>query len=112
MNRNATSYQWEIVGFGNPIYKTTPTMTHLYPYSSAYEKTNAWLVVLRTNDIPNNCGDTVTQSIVIKNRNYSIYAGIKEESNTSVFSLFLSLFKHFGRQCFKSAQGKARKRYN
>jgi hypothetical protein len=88
MNRNATSYQWEIVGFGNPIYKTTPTMTHLYPYSSAYEKTNAWLVVLRTNDIPNNCGDTVTQSIVIKNRNYSIYAGIKEESNTSVFSLF------------------------
>ncbi|MDI1355810.1 MAG: T9SS type A sorting domain-containing protein [bacterium] len=88
MNRNATSYQWEIVGFGNPIYVTTPTMSHLYPYPSPFEKTFPWLVVLRTHDITNNCSDTVTQSILIKNPNYSIYAGIKEENSFSNFSIF------------------------
>ena len=87
MNRNATSYQWEIVGFGNPIYITTPTMSHLYPYPSAFEKTFPWLVVLRTHDAANNCGDTLTQSILIQNPNYSILAGIKE-NNMSNFSIF------------------------
>jgi hypothetical protein len=87
MNKNATSYQWEIVGFGNPIYITTPTMSHLYPYPSPFEKTFPWLVVLRTNDSVNNCGDTLTQSIIIQNPNYSILAGIKE-NNKSNFSIF------------------------
>lgn len=78
MNRNATSYQWEIIGFGNPIYITSPTMSHLYPYPASCYKTFPWLVVLRTQDTNNNCGDTLTQSILIRNPNWDIFSGITE----------------------------------
>lgn len=86
MNRNATSYQWEVVGLGNPIYTTTPTTTQFYSYVS-YEKYFPYLVVLRVNDTFNTCGDTVTQQILIRNPNYAFPSGVKELSATT-FSFY------------------------
>lgn len=86
MNRNATSYQWEIMGFGNPIYSTSPSISQLYPYVN-YEEYFPWLVMLRVTDTVNNCEDTVTQQILIKNPNYTIPSDIKENKQ-SKFSIF------------------------
>lgn len=86
MNKNATSYQWEIIGFGNPVYVTTPTTSYLYPYVS-YEKYFPWLIVLRTNDTNNNCGDTITKQILVKNPYYVSPTGI-EELEMSTFSMY------------------------
>ena len=86
MNQNATSYQWEIIGFGNPIYITTPIASHFYPYIS-YEKYFPWLVVLRINDTINSCGDTISQSILIKNPYYAFPLGVDELSTTN-FSFY------------------------
>jgi hypothetical protein len=86
MNRNATSYQWAIIGFGNPIYVTTPTMSYLYSYPYCF-KTYSWLVTLSTHDTNNNCGDTLTQSILIRNPLWAIDEGIKELSEEQ-FSIY------------------------
>lgn len=86
MNKNATSYQWEIIGFGNPVYVTTPTTSYLYPYIS-YEKYFPWLIVLRTADTNNSCGDTITKQILIKNPYYISPTGIGELEKSS-FSIY------------------------
>jgi hypothetical protein len=72
MNRNATNYKWEITGFGWPIYYYTPSINHFFPNPPMYQKSKTWLIVLYTNDSNNNCGDTVTQNIVVRNLNYSV----------------------------------------
>lgn len=77
MNKNATSYEWEIIGFGNPIYQTSKIISHFYPYDF-YLKNARWLVVLRINDTINNCGDTITQQILISNPNYIFPTGQNE----------------------------------
>jgi hypothetical protein len=68
MNKNATSYEFEVIGFGNPIYTNYYIATKLYPYYYNFEP---WLVVLRTHDTINNCSDTVTKQFIIINPNYS-----------------------------------------
>ena len=84
MNTNATSYQWELLGFGNPIYSTTQSITQLYPYVNS-EEYFPWLIMLRVTDTINNCGDTVTQQILIKNPNYTIPYTIKENKQSNFF---------------------------
>jgi hypothetical protein len=69
MNKNATSYQWQIVGFGNPIYTTNDTSSHFYPYTN-YADWQAWLIGLVIHDNVNACSDTVTQEFIIVNPNW------------------------------------------
>ena len=62
MNQNLANYNWESVGFGNPIYLNTSYAYFNYPIDKHYDK---YLVVLT---VQNNNGnsDTVTQQILIR----------------------------------------------
>lgn len=80
MNKSATSYEWIVTGFGQPIFYYTPVAAHFYPYID-FEKYVPWMVNLRLYDANNNCGDTVRQQILIKTPNYGYWWGIDEHSS-------------------------------
>lgn len=88
MNGNASSYKWMITGFGFPIYYTTRTASHFYPYPTINRKSRKYIVVLYTHDAVNNCTDTVTQNILIRNPNPAVYNFVKEATNQITFSSF------------------------
>ncbi|MBL0019955.1 MAG: T9SS type A sorting domain-containing protein [Bacteroidia bacterium] len=85
MNKNATSYTFSISGFGNPIPLNGPSASFNFNYIS-YRRVSPTLVTLRTHDSVNNCSDTITQTILIKNPNYvfppncAIFAPIQSET--------------------------------
>ncbi len=80
MNRFATSYQWEVIGFGNPIYSSTNVISQFYPYQPG-EQAFPWLVVLRTNDTINDCGETFTRHVLIRDPYFNISTGIEERTS-------------------------------
>lgn len=61
MNSNATSYEWEIMGFGNPIITNNDTISKYYPYGP----NDIWAVGLKTSGI-SGCKDTLYQAIIVK----------------------------------------------
>lgn len=88
MNQNATSYEWIVTGFGQPIYYYTPIATHFYPYFY-FERYMPWMVYLRLYDATNNCGDTVIQQILIKSLNYEHAVSVPElKNNTAEIKLY------------------------
>jgi hypothetical protein len=68
MNPNASSYKFELVGMGNPIYINSSSGSYLYQYVS-YEKYFPWMIGLTTED-PGGCKDTVWQIMYILNPYY------------------------------------------
>lgn len=84
MNKNATNYTFYITGFGNPILLDGYTVSFQYDYTS-YKKAAPKNVTLITTDDINNCSDTITQTVLIINPNYSwpvncaIYAPIESQ---------------------------------
>lgn len=88
MNRNASTYAWSLSGFGNPVTASTADFNYSYPYT-AFEKAFPWVVTLTTNDVANNCMDTVTQQILVRNPNYQPLVGLE-----SSFSTPISLLAH------------------
>jgi PKD repeat protein len=73
MNSNALSYQWEIMGFGNPIYQYSDTTSKVYPYTW----NDRWLVRLEITGA-DGCKATMTHHILI--RPDVITTSIREQS--------------------------------
>lgn len=64
MNKNALSYEWEIRGFGNPIYSYEDTTSQMYDFVPlGYVDTH--LVGLRIEG-PDGCQDTLFQQLLIR----------------------------------------------
>ncbi len=61
MNKNAIFYEWEIIGFGNPIWSNNDTISKDYFFNS----NDLWLVGLKIEG-PNGCKDTVYQNILVR----------------------------------------------
>lgn len=73
MNKAATSYEWRVVGFGNPIYSYSDTVSQVYPYTDLL-----WRVILRTTGA-NGCIDSLSQNIVTQTPGQTI-TGINKYS--------------------------------
>ena len=71
MNKNALSYEWAILGFGNPIYHYTDTMSHFFTFSGNDMK-NIGLII----EGAEGCRDTLYQQILIRPDSVTI-AGIE-----------------------------------
>ena len=72
MNKSAASYEWALAGFGNPVYSSSDTISHLYPLNIDM----FWYVFLKTTG-QTGCKDSLCQTIRtqdIKNT----FVGIKE----------------------------------
>lgn len=78
MNKKATNYDWVLNGVGSINISSTPVVNHFFPYPPSYEKSRHYIMTLVTLDTINNCIDTVTQNILIKNLNYTVFNGISE----------------------------------
>jgi hypothetical protein len=76
-------YQWQIIGFGNPIYLNTSYAYFTYPN---YNSMNMWLVQLITMD-STGCLDTTTQQLLLRDA-YNTTASLNEMSNIKDFSIF------------------------
>jgi len=61
MNKNATYYEWEIMGFGNPIVTNNDTISKKYLFNS----NDLWLIGLKIEDA-NGCKDTIYQQILVR----------------------------------------------
>lgn len=61
MNKNATYYEWEIIGFGNPIVTNNDTISKKYPFNP----NDLWLIGLKIEDA-NGCKDTIYQQILVR----------------------------------------------
>ncbi len=82
MNKNATSYEWSIVGFGNPIVSYNDTISQFYTYDS-----NDMLpITLKTTDA-SGCHDTLTQQILFR-KGLKTYVGIEELSLENQINIY------------------------
>jgi hypothetical protein len=119
MNKNALSYEWEIVGFGNPIVSNNDTISQWYNYN----QTDLWLIGLKTEGI-NGCKNTLYQQILIRPE-ISTLVGLDEQVKaTANVQLFPNPFTHQATLTFgnpsntshlltlKSLTGKVVKSYN
>jgi hypothetical protein len=70
MNKNATNYTFYITGLGNPIPLNGQTVSFNYNYYG-YQRVSPKTVYLITTDDVNNCTDTIAQTLLIRNPNYS-----------------------------------------
>jgi PKD repeat protein len=64
MNKNALSYEWEITGFGNPIYSYEDTTSQWYNFVPL-RSIDTHLVGLRIEG-PEGCQDTLFQQLLIR----------------------------------------------
>lgn len=69
MNKTATSYEFRVIGFGNPILTNSYTASQFYQYRNDFAP---WLVLLITNDTVNNCSDTVSKQFIVINPDFTI----------------------------------------
>jgi len=67
MNKTAIYYDWQILGFGNPISSNNDTISQFYPFAS----NNLWLVGLITQD-SSGCHDTIYQNILVSDSSNTI----------------------------------------
>lgn len=81
MNKTASSYEWLISGFGNPILSNYDTISILYPYT--YD--DLWRVALRIQG-SSGCFDTLFQNILVRDEN-NTFMSDNETENTIQFSL-------------------------
>lgn len=83
MNKNAITYEWEIVGFGSPIISNNDTISKKY----FYNPNDLWLIGLKTEDI-NGCKDTLYQQILVR-ENITTTVGVEPKkilnSNVQLF---------------------------
>jgi hypothetical protein len=70
MNKYATNYTFYVTGFGNPIPLSGQSASFNFNYISyrKFSPTNVYLIIT---DTINNCTDSVNQTILIKNPNYT-----------------------------------------
>ncbi len=79
MNATATNYQWDLSGFGPPIYSSNDTISKFYPYNS----NDFWDVRLIIQG-STGCHDTLWQNILARD-SIMTYAGINEiKTQTSI----------------------------
>lgn len=83
MNLNATAYEWKPLGMGNQVISITATSSHLFPYIT-YERYFPWSVNLAIVDSINNCTDSVTHQLLIKNPFYTFPTGISTISDQTL----------------------------
>lgn len=81
MQRNAFFYEWQITGFGNPVYSNSDTISFYYPFNS----NDLWIVGLTTISQNGYC-DTMWQNILVRHGVTTI-TGIPENSGFQ-FELF------------------------
>jgi hypothetical protein len=86
MNKTATYYEWEVMGFGNPIVTNNDTISKYYPYTY----NNFWLVGLKTIG-SSGCKDTLYQNILVQN-NIQTIASVKELNNEVHYNLYPNPF--------------------
>jgi len=99
MNKNATFYEWVLVGFGDPIISNNDTLSQYYPYSNSH-----WLVGLKTTGALG-CNDTLFQQIRVE-KNTLTYTGVKEIENKINFRLFPNPFSNQATLQFSNLQQK------
>ncbi len=75
MNKNASYYEWEIVGFGNPIWSYNDTVSHWHDFNSQ----DRWLIGLKTEGT-GGCKHTVYQQILIRSTTNTT-VGVEELEN-------------------------------
>lgn len=86
MNKTATFYEWEIMGFGNPIVTNNDTISKYYPYTS----NNFWFVGLKTTG-STGCNDTLYQSIFVQDVTQTI-ASLNEIEDQVQYNVFPNPF--------------------
>lgn len=86
MNKTASYYEWEIIGFGSPIVTNNDTISKYYPYISSI----FWLVGLKTIGA-SNCKDTLYQNILVQNKTKTI-SNVKELANEINYKLYPNPF--------------------
>ena len=86
MNKTATYYEWEIIGFGNGIVTNNDTISKYYPYSS----NNFFLVGLKTTG-SSGCNDTLYQNILVQD-NIQTIASVSELEYHVQYNLFPNPF--------------------
>lgn len=83
MNKNATYYEWEIMGFGNPIVTNNDTISKKYFFNS----NDLWLIGLKIEDA-NGCKDTIYQQILVR-ENITTIVSVESQNilnnNTKLF---------------------------
>lgn len=83
MNKSASYYEWEVIGFGPTITSNNDTISKYYQYPS--NSNNLWLVGLKTIG-SSGCKDTLYQTILVKNNTQTI-AGVEELNNEVHYNL-------------------------
>lgn len=75
MNDSATSYNWTLYGFGNPVNLTGASNSYFYPFTQ-YEQAYPWWVTLEAENTNHSCGDTTTRQFFIRNLSYEPFVDI------------------------------------
>jgi hypothetical protein len=83
MNQNLAFYQWQIIGFGNPVYINTSYAYFNYPYNISG---GLWLVQLITTD-STGCSDTTTQQLLLRDP-YNTTESLNEISNKNEINIY------------------------
>jgi hypothetical protein len=86
MNKSASFYEWEIVGFGSPIYSNYDTISKLYGYGI----NDLHLIKLITNDA-SGCKDTITQRILIRPTTHTVVT-VDQIENESSYKIYPNPF--------------------
>jgi hypothetical protein len=86
MNKTATYYEWEIIGFGNGIVTNNDTISKYYPYNY----NNLWIVGLKTTG-SSGCNDTLYQNIIVQPNNQTL-ASVTELQNNTNYNLYPNPF--------------------
>lgn len=82
MNKNATYYEWNIVGFGDAIYSNNDTISQYYIFNHF----DLGLIGLNTIGI-NGCRDTLWQQILIR-KGINTTEGINEIENNNTLQIY------------------------
>ena len=98
MNSSAASYQWEILGLGNPIVSNQDTISQFFPFN----QNDFWLVGLKTTGLTG-CKDTLYQNILVQNTTQTIES-INELSQQIHYDLYPNPFNEQTTLSFESVK--------
>lgn len=87
MNDSATSYNWTVYGFGNPISLTGSSQSYFYPFTQ-YEQAYPWWVTLEIGNTTNGCSDTITRQFFVRNLSFEPFVDLEAPLSSFDVSLY------------------------
>ncbi len=87
MNDSASSYNWTLYGFGNPVNLTGASNSYFYPFVQ-FEQAFPWSITLETDNTNNGCTDTITRQFFVRNLAYEPFVDIEEPVATFSVSVY------------------------